>query len=130
MFMSLLGGVAWTVLTRPDIADYVQALQRRASAPRIADCRRLNAVVRCLKRQRVGIWYEKLAGEVSLTVFSDAAFKTMPEESSGLALRGCAMWLTVTKGEAVTSQNGKGQLLEWICRLDAFAERLRVLRRD
>jgi len=34
MYMSLLGGVAWMVLTRSDISVYVQALQRRAQSPR------------------------------------------------------------------------------------------------
>ena len=34
-FHSLLGGVAWTVLTRAEVAIYVQALQRRASSARV-----------------------------------------------------------------------------------------------
>ena len=36
-FASLLGGVAWTVLTRTEVAIYVQALQRHASVPRVKD---------------------------------------------------------------------------------------------
>lgn len=34
-YRSVLGAVAWTVLTRAELAAYVQALQRRAHAPRI-----------------------------------------------------------------------------------------------
>ena len=104
------------VLTRPDMAVYVQALQRHAAAPRIIDCKRLNTVVRCIQRQRIGIWYRRIPGELKLVVFSDAAFKTQPEESSGLALRGCTIWLTSTTGGGLTAADGGGQLLEWICR--------------
>ena len=56
-FSSLLGQVAWTVLTRADLAVYIQALQRRGSGPRVVDCRRLNLVVRYLKRHRIGLKY-------------------------------------------------------------------------
>ena len=41
-FHSLLGGVAWIVITRGDVMVYVQALQQRSKAPRLRDCRRLN----------------------------------------------------------------------------------------
>ena len=51
-FDSLLGGVAWVVITRGDVAVYVQALQRRGSAPRVLDCRRINLVVRYLQRHK------------------------------------------------------------------------------
>jgi hypothetical protein len=94
LYISVLGGVAWMILTRADLAVYVQALQRRASNPRITDCKRLNLIVRYAKRHKVGIWYEKLAGPVRLVCWSDAAFKAIPDEGSGLALRGCCVLLT------------------------------------
>ena len=55
-YHSLLGGVAWTVITRADILVYVQALQRRGAAPRNVDCRRLNLVVRYLKKHPTGLF--------------------------------------------------------------------------
>ena len=45
-FISLLGAVAYLLLTRMDIAVHVAALQRVSKAPTILHVRRLNAVVR------------------------------------------------------------------------------------
>ena len=45
-YRSVLGAVAWIVLTRAELAVYVQALQRRAHASRITDCKRLSVVIR------------------------------------------------------------------------------------
>ena len=45
MYRSVLGAVAWTVLTRADLAVYIQALQRKAHAPCIKDCKRMNIVI-------------------------------------------------------------------------------------
>ena len=74
-YMQLLGGGAWTVLTRADAAIYIQALQRRAHAPRVVDCRRLNLVVRFLQRHKVGIVYEYVPGPHRLLGYPDAVFK-------------------------------------------------------
>ena len=75
-YSSLLGGAAWLVLTRSDGAIYIQALQRHASKPRLKDCRRLNIVVRFLKRNKLGVWYEKIPGQfIRILGFTDAAFK-------------------------------------------------------
>ena len=113
LYQSLLGGVAWMVLTRPDVAVYVQSLQRHAATPRIIDLKRLNVVVRFIKAKVVDIWYPRLKGPVKLMAFSDAAFKTLPEESSGLALRGCCVLLVQDTGSFA---KGPCHLLEWICR--------------
>lgn len=51
-YRSVLGAITWTVLTRAELAVYVQALQRRAHAPRMKDCKRLNIVIRHMKRHR------------------------------------------------------------------------------
>ena len=50
-YRSVLGVAVWTVFTWVELAAYVQALQRRAHAPRIKDCERLNLAIRCMKRQ-------------------------------------------------------------------------------
>ena len=54
-YRSVLGAVAWAVLTRAELAVYVQALQRRAHAPRVADCKRLNLVIRYMKKYKCGL---------------------------------------------------------------------------
>ena len=46
LYMSLLGAVAYAMLTRIDAAVYVAALQRVAHAPLVIHVRRLNAVTR------------------------------------------------------------------------------------
>ena len=42
LFMSLLGGLAWLVLTRIDICIYVQCMQSHAQSPRVEDVKKLN----------------------------------------------------------------------------------------
>ena len=48
-FMSLLGGISWVTQTRPDVAVFVSALQRRLKQPRACDVMNLNRVLKCLK---------------------------------------------------------------------------------
>ena len=60
MFRSLLGAIAWCMLTRADIIVYVVALQRQAHQPRVIHVRRLNAVVRYAQRNPRGIRHTPL----------------------------------------------------------------------
>ena len=117
MYMSLLGGVAWMVLTRSDISVYVQALQRRAQTPRKEDCKRLNVVCRYIKRRPRGLRYRKFRKGIpqALICFSDAAFKALVEESSGLALRGCCILIAETGDDELTTGEGLCHLIEFIC---------------
>ena len=117
LYMSLLGGIAWLVLTRVDISVFVQALQRRAHAPRVCDLKRLNIVTRYAKRRPLGLFYGKLlTPNPKLLTFSDAAFKALVEESSGLALRGCVILLADTAPNTFGSKEGRCHMLEFICR--------------
>ena len=83
-------GVAWTALTRADLAVYIQALQRRAHAPRIQYCKRLNVVIGCLQRRWCGLRSIQTKHPLNLAAFIDAAFEAQPEEPTGFALRGLA----------------------------------------
>ena len=114
-FQRLLGGAAWTVLTRADVAVYIQALQRRGHVPRVCDCRRLNLVIRYLQRHRIGIRYLRMPERVKLLGFTDSAFRAQEGESSGLALRGLAVLLTPDVPGSVISQ-GSVHLLDFIVR--------------
>ena len=117
LYMSLLGGVAWMVLTRSDISVYVQALQRRAQTPRVEDCKRLNVVCRYIKRRPRGLRYRKFRKGIpqAIICFSDAAFKALVEESSGLALRGCCILLAETAEDELTVGEGLCHMIEFIC---------------
>eukprot|EP00972_Heterocapsa_arctica_P032150 4736471-Heterocapsa_arctica.AAC.1 len=44
--MTLLGCLAWLVITWPDIAIFVSALQRHVKQPEVRHLRRLNTVLR------------------------------------------------------------------------------------
>ena len=53
-YMVVFGAIAWIVLTRAELAVYVHALRRRAHAPRISDCKRLNIVIEYVERHKCG----------------------------------------------------------------------------
>ena len=89
----MLGAVAWTVLTRAELAVYVQALRRRALAPRIKNGKRFNLMIRYTKRHKCGLKSITLKHPFKLVFFADAAFKVHAEEPTGLALRGLAATL-------------------------------------
>ena len=80
--------VALTVLTRVEVAVYVQALQRRAHAARVTDCSRLNVVMRCMQKHKCGLKSVSLRHPLKLVGFTDVASKVQPDEPIGLALRG------------------------------------------
>ena len=84
-FMSLLGGVAWTVQTRPDVAVFVSALQRRMKAPSAQDVLNLNRVLKYLKVKPLELRYRKIASPWSLVAISDSSFKG--EDQDHLAVR-------------------------------------------
>ena len=93
VYISILGAVAWIVLTRAELAVYVQALQRRAHAPRVIDCKMLNLVIRHMKKHQCGLKSVCLRHPLKFVGVSDAAFKAQPGEPTGLALRGLAATL-------------------------------------
>ena len=92
-YRSILGAVACAVLTRIDLAVYVQALQGRAHASRIIDCKILNLVIRYMKRHKCGFKSVHLRHPLKLVGFTDAGFKAQPDEPTCIALRGLAATL-------------------------------------
>ena len=77
MFMSLVGALAWLVLTIPAICVYVAYLQRHTKAPTMGHVRRGNRLLRWIRRNkaRLGVWFQKLRGPLMLMTLSDSAFK-------------------------------------------------------
>ena len=72
--MSLLGGIAWTVQARPDIA-FTSALQRKLQSPSGKDVIHLNSVLAYLKRKPLKLAYKKVEYPWKLYVISDSSFK-------------------------------------------------------
>ena len=94
--MSLLGAVAYALLTRVDVAVYVVALQRVSHAPRVLHVRRLNVATRWTQRNPQSAVYRPMKGPVRLLARSDSAFKK--EDDSGHAVRGNVVVLTNASG--------------------------------
>ncbi|CAE8682255.1 unnamed protein product [Polarella glacialis] len=110
VYMSLLGGVAWLIQTRPDVACYVSALQRRLQAPRAKDVIALNRVLKYLKRKPLVIRYRKISCAMRLAVISDSAFQSQDQDC--LAMRSGII--------ALVGHLGAGEFevqpIEWLCK--------------
>lgn len=130
----VLGAVAWTVLTRIELAVYVQALQRRAHAHHIKDCKRLNIVIRYMHGHKCGFKPVRLQHPLKLVAFTDAAFKAQREEPIGLALRGLAANLCEDRFGGARAKyphgdNGKVAFTYSIARRQRRGVRINILRR-
>ena len=109
-YMSLLGGIAWTVQTRPDAAVFVAALQRHLKEPRVRDVVNVNRVLKYLKLKPLELTYHKLEGSWRLVAVSDSAFKS--EEQDCLAVRSGVIALTSKEG--VREGNNQMQIVEFV----------------
>ena len=113
-YRCVIGVVAWTVLTRAELAVYVQALQRRAHALGIKDCRRLSLVLRHMERHKCGLKSIALKHPLKFVGLTDAAFKAQPGESIGLATRGLAATLQEgTCDQKPMSSSGKANSIDF-----------------
>ena len=90
LYRSLLGAVAYTLLTQHQIACYIIALQRVTHKLTVGDVKKLNIVTSKVKESPATLTFRPLVcnqGTLErLTVFSDAGFRK--EEHDGYALRG------------------------------------------
>lgn len=108
-YRSAPAAVARIVATRVGFAVYVQALQRRAHAPRIKDGKRLDLVIRRMKRHKCGFKSIKFQHQFKLVGFIDAAFKAQPGEATWLALRGLAAALREDGGGKAQPMSTSGE---------------------
>ena len=118
LYMSLLGGIAWMVLTRVDICVFVNRLQRNAKAPRLVDVKDLNKLLRWVKRQTSSTVYRKLVGPVGLAVLTDAAFRA--DETDCLALRAAIAIIVEIRGDR---PGGNFHLLDFYSRKQSRVNR-------
>ena len=86
LFWSLLGGVAYTLLTQVWISCFIIALQRVTHKPTILHVKRLNVIVRAIQAQPQRIRYRRMVCGRHLEVHADSAFSK--EDSKGYALKG------------------------------------------
>ena len=75
MFLSLLMALAFTSLTRPDLAVYITALQRVAQKPQVLHIRRLNSIVRWAQGNPKKLEYFGMVCKNCLECHSDAGFR-------------------------------------------------------
>ena len=122
-YWSVLGAIAYAVLTRPDIAVFVAALQRHSQSPCIIHVKRLNAVVRWAQRNPKSITYKQLGSSslpsgatipTHLREISDAAFKK--EETTGHSMRGSCYLRCAGTTEADFVGQRPCHFLEWVAR--------------
>ena len=86
-YSSLIGGAAWTNLTRSDVAVHIGYLQRNAHAPRVKHFKALNTVVKWMKRTPCVLKHVAIKPPLSVLVMPDSAFKAT--EPDCLAIRAC-----------------------------------------
>ena len=111
LFMSLLGGLAWLNMTRCDCCVYTQALQRAVSVATLGHIKKLNMVVKWVKRKPAGLVYRRLVEPLKMVCISDSAFRK--EDATGLAMRGSLVALCESRPG---TPGGSLHLLEWYSR--------------
>ena len=75
LFRSLLGGVAWVVQTRLDVAVYVGSLQRKLQQPCVLDVQNLNRLLKYIKRNPLEMRFRRISNPWRLVAISDSGFK-------------------------------------------------------
>ena len=86
LYMSLLGAMAYALLTQFHLAVYVVSLQRQTQKPKIIHIRRLNAVVRAAQRRPARVLYRAMVCLKQLECHSDSGFTK--EQDKGYGIRG------------------------------------------
>ena len=120
-YWSVLGAIAYAILTRPDIAVFIAALQRYTQTPKIIHVKRLNVVVRWAQRNPKKLVFPRLASDATpkgratpthLRLISDAAFKK--EEDDGHSMRGAVYVRAAGNTQVDFTSSRKGHLLEYV----------------
>ena len=122
LFMSLLGAAAYALLTRPDAAVFIAALQRVSGKCKIIHIKRLNIVVRWMQRFPCRLTYAPFGekSETHLRIISDSAFRC--EDGEGHALKGHLFLRTETTKSAPVRAERNSQ-----CGIEACTASVHVL---
>ncbi|CAE7353799.1 RE1 [Symbiodinium sp. CCMP2592] len=87
LFQSLLGAVAYCLLSQSWAAVFVVALQRRTTNPLNLHVRRLNLLLRALQKQKSSLVFPAMTCKQHVLVYSDASFDK-ETENKGYGMRG------------------------------------------
>ena len=98
LYWSLLGAVAYTLLTQHWIAVYVISLQRHTHAPTYSHVRKLNSVLKVLQRRKATITFPGMTCCKQILAFSDASF-CKESDTKGYGMRGSAFLRTGTNSQ-------------------------------
>ena len=126
-FTSLLGGLAWLLATRADIAPYVGYMQRLAGKPKSRHIRIISKVLKYCKRVSAPITYRRIDTTPRLLCVCDSAYQSTEGETDCIALRGYVIFLASSE----TFPGGQLQLVGFASRRlhvisrSAFAAELR-----
>ena len=87
LYQSLLGAVAYSLLSQAWAAVFVIALQRKTAAPQNIHVRRLNLLLAALQRQKRKLFFPAMRCARTIVVYSDASF-AKESETKGYGMRG------------------------------------------
>ncbi|CAE7940212.1 unnamed protein product [Symbiodinium sp. KB8] len=87
LFQSLLGAVAYCLLSQSWAAVFVVALQRRTTNPLNLHVRRLNLLLAALQKQKCSLVFPSMTCKQHVLVYSDASFDK-ETENKGYGMRG------------------------------------------
>ena len=88
LFLSLLMTVAYALLTRPDVAIFVVALQRESHRAQVQHVKRLNTLLKWLQQNPRRLSYPVMPYPDTLLQISDSSYRAKAED--GLSVRGLA----------------------------------------
>ena len=86
MFLSVLGAIAYCLITQHWIYVYIVSLQRKAQKCTYLDIRRLNAVVRALQRNPQTVLLRAMRCQRTLEGHADSSYAR--EQDRGYGMRG------------------------------------------
>eukprot|EP00438_Fugacium_kawagutii_P025194 Skav218080 [mRNA] locus=scaffold3382:13254:23272:- [translate_table: standard] len=97
LYWSLLGAVAYTLLTQHWLAIYIIALQRQTHKPQYQHIRKLNSWVKALQKHKIKVIYPGMKCSKHIIAYSDASF-CKETESKGYGVRGSVFIRCGTQG--------------------------------
>eukprot|EP00973_Karenia_brevis_P077827 10815381-Karenia_brevis.AAC.1 len=117
-YWSLVGGIAWTLVTRADVAVYCGYLQRNSKDPKIKHIKQCNRLLRHMKRTSCKILYKEVPEPHVLYNITDSAYRA--QDVDCLALRAVIIALGTDDGKL----GGDVSVLEF------YSRKLRVVARS
>ena len=86
LFASLVGAIAYSLMTPSWVAVFIVALQRQLKRPQAIHVRRLNAVLRKMQQRPHPVFFAAMECMNLIDVHSDSGFSK--EENKGYSIRG------------------------------------------